>query len=520
MPVIFSRSHGIAVLVGLLTASSAYAGYTFRMPLAPGATSSAPAGSLVLSSLNVDFGSVAMLTSATEVVTLTNNAATAAVVAVVEPSAPFSLVHDCPSSLAPSAACTLTFSFAPTTAGSATGSAIVAGQTLALGGFGDALQVAQLAAGGASTVALKTDGSLWAVGGNGYGQLGDGTQVAKSHFVQMLQADGTPMTGVSRVAAGTYHNVALKNDGTLWAVGYNGSGQLGNGSTTGSPRFVQMLQADGSPITNVTNMDASTQHTLAVSNGGAWGVGLNGSGQLADGSLTNRLRFVQMTSTIGGTAITNVAEVAAGGNHSLVRTTAGTAWAAGYNAAGMLGDGTLTNKNRLVAMTLNGSGAAITGATDIAAGAAHSLVLTSTGTVWATGSNWYGQLGDGTVINKNRLVSMLQSDGSAITAVSGIAAGVAGDYAVALKSNGTAWAVGANDLGQLGDGTTTHRSRFTQMGVADGSAITNVYSISTGAAHSALLQSDGTPWAVGFNSSGQLGDGTTTNRSRLAPMLP
>ena len=90
-------------------------------------------------------------------------------------------------------------------------------------------------------MALKSDGTVWAWGDNGYGQLGDGTTTDRTTPVQV-----SGLSGVTAIAAGCYHTVALKSDGTVWAWGYNGYGQLGDGTTTQRTTPVQVSGLYGS----------------------------------------------------------------------------------------------------------------------------------------------------------------------------------------------------------------------------------------------------------------------------------
>ena len=98
----------------------------------------------------------------------------------------------------------------------------------------------QIAAGGLHTVALKSDGTVWAWGYNGYGQLGDGTTTNRLTPVQV-----SSLSGVTAIAAGVYHTLALKSDGTVWAWGYNGDGRLGDGTTTNRTTPVQVSSLSG-----------------------------------------------------------------------------------------------------------------------------------------------------------------------------------------------------------------------------------------------------------------------------------
>ena len=181
-------------------------------------------------------------------------------------------------------------------------------------------------------------------------------------------------------------------------------------------------------------------------------------------------------------------KIAAGQYYSLAVKTDGTLWGWGGNSFGQLGDGTTINRHLPVQIG--------TGFSDIAAFYRHSLALKSDGTLWAWGDNWRGTLGDGTTTDRHSPVQIG-------TGFSKIAAG--GNHSLALKSDGTLWAWGYNYYGQLGDGTTTDRYSPVQIG-------TGFSKIAAGFSHSLALNSDGTLWAWGDNPNGQLGDGTTTDR--------
>jgi len=128
----------------------------------------------------------------------------------------------------------------------------------------------RIAAGIAHTIALKSDGTLWAWGFNGYGQLGDGT----TNDIYAPSRIGSDKDWVS-VAAGSYHTLALKSDGTLWAWGYNGFGQLGDGTFVPSADPVRVL---GGPYVELAVGD---QHSCALhSDGAAFCWGGNGTGAL------------------------------------------------------------------------------------------------------------------------------------------------------------------------------------------------------------------------------------------------
>lgn len=316
------------------------------------------------------------------------------------------------------------------------------------------------------------------------------------HAPQALaQTANCPMS----IAAGWLHSLAMKCNDSVWAWGYNNEGQLGNRSTLGSGTPVR-----ASRLTNVRKVAAGASHSLAVTaDGTVWAWGSNSSGQLGNGTTTNATFPVQVPNLAG------VTSVAAGptGTHSLALTSSGVVWAWGSNSTGELGNGTTADS--LVPVQVSG----LTGVVAIAAGDQHSLALKSDGSVWGWGYNFYGQVGvpafqcqNGTCSTSPRLTPV-QVQG--LGGVSAIAAGSL--HSLAVKSDGTAWAWGRNDEGELGDGTTSSSS--SPRRVAD---LTTVSRIAGGGYHSLALKSDGTAWAWGYNAQGQLGTGTTGTSLRPA----
>ena len=272
---------------------------------------------------------------------------------------------------------------------------------------------ASVACGSAHTLAIKTDGSLWAWGYGGYGQFGDGTTTTTRRKPGRV---GSANNWAS-IACGGSHTAALKTDGTLWNWGYNNTGQLGNGTTTQSASPVQV--SSGSTWLAVA---CGSYHTVAVrSNHTLWAWGLNSSGQLGDGTKTN-----QSTPTQVG-ADADWAQVACGQSITVALKTDGTLWTWGSNVTSPVQVGSDTTWNY------------------VACGDSHTMAIKSDRTLWAWGSNSNGQLGDGTLTFRN---SPVQVGGSGWASVAG-----GSSHTVALKSDGTLWTWGRNAYGQLGNGT-------------------------------------------------------------------
>jgi len=292
--------------------------------------------------------------------------------------------------------------------------------------------VVAIAGGGFHTLFVKSDGSLWAMGDNEYGELGDGT-FNTTNRPEMILA-----SGVKAVSAGVYHSLFLKSDSTLWGMGYNHDGQLGDGSFgssnyTNRPEYI---------ATNVIAISAGSYHSLfQKSDGSLWGMGKNDGGQLGNGSYASVYRPYEITNYVLG--------FAAGGNHSLFLynyPSGRTLWAMGDNSYGEFGNGTYNSSTSPESTGINGGditpgslaagsdhtlyldGGALSamgrddygelgdgpyGASDVpqvgyldyiqmlAAGAYHSMCLQYDGSLWLMGNNTGGELGDGTLNNVN-----------------------------------------------------------------------------------------------------------------------
>src|SRR5208283_2048370 len=154
-----------------------------------------------------------------------------------------------------------------------------------------ASNVTAIAAGTSDSFFLKSDGSLWAMGLNTYGQLGDGYTDNGNYFTNDLP-EQIVASNVTAIAAGYYHSLFLKSDGSLWAMGYNNDGQLGDGTLNNTNRPEQIVAS------GVTAIAAGLQHSLFLkSDGSLWAMGDNEWGQLGDGTYNNTNRPEQIVAS-------------------------------------------------------------------------------------------------------------------------------------------------------------------------------------------------------------------------------
>ncbi|HET9049492.1 MAG TPA: hypothetical protein VFN29_11095 [Chiayiivirga sp.] len=388
------------------------------------------------------------------------------------------------------------------------------------------LNIASVAAGESQTCGLKNDGTVWCWGSNRDGELGDGQGGPNALWTpaptQVMALGESPQSlgGIVQITAGARHTCALAGDGGVWCWGANWSGQTGSGQSGQNLRAMRVLDEAGQGyLSDVMRVDAGAWHTCAQGLAGGsvalWCWGENFHGQLGKSIGAPSQWPVRVVDSSGQGQMASVGAIAAGTSHSCAMTGTGNVWCWGQDTDGQLGNGNFVS--RLLPSRAGSSGGSDiwTGASMVSAGGYHSCALDGEHTVWCWGLNSNGQLGDGSSQAFGwSAVPRHVSDASGQGVLSTIAEVDTGEeYSCALSDAGAVWCWGSNYQGQLGDGSTTPRSRPVQvLGLPD------IRHLALGARHACAIAVDGALWCWGENGSGQLGDGSTTDRTSALPV--
>jgi alpha-tubulin suppressor-like RCC1 family protein len=381
---------------------------------------------------------------------------------------------------------------------------------------------------------LNNNGTIFGVGKNFKGQLGDGTFTPKPILTQANIAGP-----VKKFSAGVYSSFALAGKGEVYAFGTNDKGQLGIGST-----IQQHTPTKIPSLSNIIEIAAGGEHTLVLhQNGTVFTFGSNNKGQLGDGSYVDKLVPVSIysnisliaagfshsiivqnygqivnnyftfgsnefgeagTSTTAGTSFNIprahfllyeiIEQVSAGSGFTMILCKSGKVFVFGKNDKGQIG---LPGFGSVMAPNLQ---TLLSNVSQISCGFDHSLVLLKNGSVLAFGANNFGQLGDGTKMDKQTPILI-----PSLMDIIQVAAGKL--ISIVLAKDGFAYSFGSNEFSQLG------RRYITFRKLSDGPS--NIKQQIFGPDFSFALTNDSRLWGVGNNENGQLGDGTKISKKEL-----
>ncbi|PWU05575.1 MAG: RCC1 repeat-containing protein [Verrucomicrobia bacterium] len=398
--------------------------------------------------------------------------------------------------------------------------------------------VTAIAAGGLHSLVLKKDGTVWAFGSNICGQLGDGTQTDRATLVEVvglknkhivaiaaglqssyaLTKDGCVftwgmdvtaradenktnrrepvqvegLTGIKAIAAGWRHAVALKSDGTVWFWGKRWNGIFGIKDTED---FVSQPQ-EVAGIGDAVKIAAGSEHTVVVrADGAMWAFGSNTKGQLGtEEAWPGSVIFTPQPSVLKN----NVEKVTAGIDTTYALRKDGNISAFGSFESGQMGDGIGSHATAVQVYEE-------TKADNVTCGISHTAIRRVDGTV-----GWVGFYDTEKFAREEKnpndqsyKLKILMTLGTIIQVASG------NHHSILLRSDGTVWAYGKGEKGQLGDG-----KNETSMIPVQVTGLTNILAIAAGGESSLAICSDGSVMTWGSNEFGQLGDGTTDDRPR------
>ena len=366
-----------------------------------------------------------------------------------------------------------------------------------------------------NSAALTSTGRLFIWGNNFYGQLGDGTKTGKIVPIEITSCFSlSSEEKIIEVSLGEYNSSALTSTGRLFMWGNNYYGQLGDGTTadkTSPTEITSYFKLTSNE--KIIKVVLGCSHSSALTSTGrlfTWGY--NYYGRLGDGTTNNKNIPTEITSNFNLTSEEKIIDVSLGYSHSSALTSSGRLFTWGFNAYGQLGDGTYNNNYLPTEITrfFNLTNDEIVHI-DFKGG--HSSALTSTGRLFLWGYNSYGQIGDGTIVNKTSPTEITSffnlTSGETITQIS-----IGDTFSSALTSSGRLFIWGDNTYGQLGDGTTAAKS--TPIEITNRFNLTNdetIIQVFLKRSHSSALSSSGRLFMWGYNTSGQLGNGTTASLS-------
>ncbi len=357
-----------------------------------------------------------------------------------------------------------------------------------------------------------TPGNLYGWGLNGDGELAaTTTETCNGYACSSTPIQAANLANVKAVAGGGMHSLAVRSDGSVWAWGLNNAGQVGPGLPVGTYSSTSVpVQVTGLPG-DVIAVAAGEYHSLALTSSGlvyAWGG--DSYGELGPTGFPYAAGYTQNPVQVTGLPAGIVA-ITAGANHNLALASDGTIWAWGDDTYGQLGStvSTTCSSSPCSATPLQVPG--LSGVTSVAGGGDYSLALSQSGTLYAWGDNSYGQLGDGSTTPSTSPIQV-----SNLTNVTVIAAGT---HSMALTGSGQVYAWGENQFGELGASATQICGSYycSTTPLLVGSLPTNVSAIAVGTDFSVALAANGTAYTWGDNGFGELGLGSSDADSHPIP---
>ena len=375
--------------------------------------------------------------------------------------------------------------------------------------------------GSSTMIARDSDGKLYSWGYNEDGQLGNGTTANSSMPICISDIENSPLSGKDIVDVYEISEVVIAKDssGKLYSWGENYSGQLGNGTTENSSMPVCISDIEESPLKgkNIVNVYVDFSTMIAKdSDGKLYSWGYNGSGQLGDGT-TNESNIPICISNIENSPLNgkNIVDVHNYGSTIIAKDSNGKLYTWGENDYGQLGNGTGTTENSSMPICISDiENSPLKGKNIVNIYWYDSAIIAkdSDGKLYSWGRNNFGQLGNETTENSSMPICISDMENSPLNGKDIV--DVYADYTMIAKdSDGKLYTWGWNRKGQLGNGTTENSSMPICISNIENSPLKEkkIVNIYTGDDTIIAKDSEGKLYSWGSNGYGQLGDGTTTN---------
>ena len=366
------------------------------------------------------------------------------------------------------------------------------------------------------TCALSSDGQAYCWGNNGSGQLGTGDTLA--YLVPQRVASylagyktGVPGKTSIAVAGGAYHTCAIASDNNAYCWGYDSNGQLGDGTTNNvNPTTISAVDTSGVLSgKTIRAISSALYHTCAIASDNqayCWGMGLGG--KLGNNSTTQSTVPVAVD-TSGVFSGKTVLSIATGPGTNCAIASDNQAYCWGSNTYGQIGDGT-SGTNYLVPSAVDTSGV-LSGKTikAISIGTTHTCAIASDNKAYCWGGNSNGQIGDGTT-GTNRLVPVAVSTSGVLAGKTLVSISAGAYHTCVVDSNGAAYCWGTGGSGRLGNNSTSDSNVPVAVNTAGALSGKTILSISAGHYHTCAIASDNQAYCWGSNTNGQLGNNSTT----------
>lgn len=365
----------------------------------------------------------------------------------------------------------------------------------------NAIAIPNVVSGSTFTAILKEDGTVWTTGAATVGELGNGSVINSTVPTQVKIDTNTYLTDIRKIEVGAQHVVALRKDGTVWTWGLNSSGQLGINNSTNSSYAVQVLNHDGTDyLIGVADISAGYDFSIAVMKDKTvygWGAGANHP--FGVNATGNQIKPIKMHDSY------NIIQAQGGSDTTIVLKSDGTVWGTGYNNVGQLGDNTATTRAELTPTTNDTYNGALTGIVRITSGLNYTVALKEDKTAWVWGQNNQGQFGVATPASSKYPIAF---GGSSIQNIG------TGPYATYIEdTDGKVQATGLNTTGELSisNGKKTVKVLTPVKDETGSNEIGSIASLGRSMATTyGFALSDGSVGITGQGTSGQHGNGTVT----------